>query len=100
MAKMDQHEMAEMENKPMMAGNEVCVPMSAVAIADGEDSTAPEPGDQVSVVLEGKVNRVADGHVYFTATTANGEPMPDKPKTEDEMLEAEGESLRDNLMMS
>lgn len=100
MAEMDEA-MPPMMDKPMMADrNEVCVPMSAVAIADGEDSTAPEPGDQVSVVLEGKVNRVADGHVYFTATTANGEPMPDKPKTEDEMLEAEGKSLRDNLMMS
>lgn len=87
-----------MDEPKMAASNEVCVPMSAVTIADGEDSTAPEPGDQVSVVLEGKVTRVADGHVYFSATTANGEPMPDKPKTEDETLEAEGEALRAAMM--
>jgi len=72
---------------------EVCVPSSAVAIADGDQNTGPEVGDQVAVTLEGKVSRVEGGHVYFTPDTANGEPMG-QPKTEEQELEQEGAELR------
>ncbi len=76
------------------APGEVCVPLSAVAIADGDQQTEPEAGDQVSVTLEGKVVRVADGKVYFKADTANGEPMPAPMPSENEQLEAEGDAIR------
>lgn len=86
---------AVVEAKPApMAKDEVCVPMTAVAIADGDQNTAPEPGDQVAVTLEGKVVRVENGNVYFKPATANGEPMPGPMASEDEQLEAEGEALR------
>jgi len=81
----------EINAAPKMA--DVCVPSSAVAIADGDQTTEPEVGDQVAVTLEGKVSRVEGGHIYFTPDTANGEPMS-APKSEDQELEQEGAELR------
>ena len=68
---------------------EFCVPTSAVSIVnETEQEVAPEPGDELPpVTLEGgKVTRVENGSVYFTAKTANGKeisaPMDAMPENE------------------
>lgn len=82
---------------PAKSHSEVCVPSAALAITDGEGSAVPEPGDQVSVTLEGKVTRVEGDNIYFQADMANGQPMPQAAMTEDEQLQAEANALRAEL---
>jgi len=72
----------EPKSKGSMMG-EICVPTSALEVGDTEhDKTAPEVGDSVEVSLGGKVSRVEGGNVYFTAKTANGEPLAEEETQE------------------
>lgn len=73
---------------------ELCIPESAVAIAEGESgSVAPQPGDMVEATIAGPVTRAEGGNIYFEARTANGEPIPDmgpaKPLDEDAAMDRE-----------
>jgi hypothetical protein len=55
---------------------ELCVPASAISLAgENNEDVAPEPGDQVSLTIEGKVARVEGGNAYITPETCNGEAM-------------------------
>src|SRR4051812_14437803 len=64
-------------DEPASAPEEVCVPLSAVAVNEDENaSTPPDVGDEITVTLGGKVTRVEGSMVYFNPATANGEPIP------------------------
>ena len=59
---------------------EQCVPTSAVSVPEeGEQMAEPEPGDTVRYEVEGKVSRVAGGHVYVDPVSINGQPVEEKP---------------------
>lgn len=78
---------------PAAKSNEICVPVSALAITgEGEEQVAPEPGDRVSVQIEGKVSRVEGDNVYLAAEMANGEPMTGMGMAEDMPMEG-GEEM-------
>lgn len=64
-------------DEPAGAAEEVCVPLSAVAVNEDENaSTPPDVGDDITVTLGGKVTRVEGDKIYFNPATANGEPIP------------------------
>ena len=68
------------------------VPTEAVAIMDGEDQVMPEPGDTVTVTIEGTVEEAGEGGVTVYANTANGvdlgagEDAPEGPSDREGML--------------
>lgn len=78
----------------------LCAPMSALGDS-GEtgEAIAPEPGDTVSMTVEGTLDRVEGGLAYITPTLVNGEPIPEKKAepTEEDSLAAESDELEEEL---
>lgn len=77
---------------------EQCVPAAAVSVPDeGEQLAAPEPGDTVRYVVEGRVTRTDGGHVYVQPTTINGQPVeeakPEQPVDELATMREEAEGM-------
>lgn len=72
-----------------MNNNEICIPANAVANA----GTSPAAGDEIEVNLKGKVTRLEGGQLYFTATSANGQPIAGEESEEptEESLRARAE---------
>lgn len=73
--------------------NEICIPLSAVAVAGEDDMTPPDVGDDVSFTVDGKITRVDNSNAYVEITKANGEDMPAMSDgmdgdTDDQELEA------------
>lgn len=80
-----------------LATREICVPDSALAIADeSQQPVSPEDGDDVSLNITGKVTRRADGHAYIAVKTINGEEVSSaaEPPSEEESMAAEGADIR------
>ena len=80
---------------------DIAVAAAAVAVPDeNETLVAPEPGDVVTVTIEGRVSRVDGEVVYVAPELANGEPMPahqeEATGTEGD-LDREGRHLRRDL---
>lgn len=72
-------EMADGGDLDSVPSLEQCVPVAAVSVPDqDEQMAAPEPGDTVRYEVEGKVNRVAGGHVYVEPIAINGQPVEAK----------------------
>jgi hypothetical protein len=74
----------------------ISIPLSAISLAPegGSDkTTAPEPGDDVSFTVTGKVAQVTGGQAEVYVETANGEPVTGgedgEPTAEDEAAEFE-----------
>ena len=84
------------ETQPSEVTREVCVPLSALSIADeGQQEVAPEPGDDVNISLGGKVARVENGHAYVTVKSLNGEEVGGQEAPDEEQsMAAEGADLR------
>lgn len=55
-----------------MQASEPCIPAAAVEL----DGAMPQPGDPITFEMGATVTRVADGQVYYTPATANGQPIP------------------------
>ena len=60
---------------PAPGGGTLAVPTSALAIAGEKETVAPEPGDRVTVTIEGTVDRCEGDTCHITPETANGEPF-------------------------
>lgn len=78
--------------------NELCVTTAAVSLS-GEtgETVAPEPGDQVTLTVEGKVSRVEGDSVYVQAESANGEPVMGSNAEVPEDIDEEMASLKTDL---
>lgn len=78
-----------MPEKPSTGSmSEVCVPLASVMQEDeGAQGIPPEVGDTVMVQLGGKVTRIDGENVYFTADSANGEPISGAGETEEQMMD-------------
>jgi len=62
---------------------ELCVPTQALAMPDEQDQLAtPEPGDVVTLQVEGKVSRVEGDNAYVTPSSVNGQPIGEKKPAE------------------
>lgn len=80
-----------------LATREICVPDSALAIADeSQQAVSPEDGDDVSLNITGKVTRREGGHAYIAVKSINGEEVSSgaEPPSEAESMAAEGADLR------
>jgi hypothetical protein len=63
----------------MATPNEFCAPVEALGI----DGAQPQEGDQVTVEMQGTLDRVVDGLAYVTAQRVNGQPVPESKPSEE-----------------
>lgn len=71
-----------------MKNGELCVPMGALAEAgEGGAQMTPEMGDEVELIVTGRVTRTEGGEVYIQPTTVNGQPIEDKGGESAESME-------------
>lgn len=90
-------------DKGAMAANELCVPLETLKMpGEDEQMNAPEPGDPVTVTIEGKLSRVdeASGNAYVKMETANGKPLDaeaakvtDTPEQEFSQLHSDAQAM-------
>jgi hypothetical protein len=61
-----------------MSDSEVCVPLSALAMPDGENGDQmanPEVGDKVTFTVDGAVTRIEGDNAYVEPEAVNGQPV-------------------------
>lgn len=79
----------DVNKTPSKTAGEVCVPSDALSVKDDNGQPIdPVVGDEVEVIVKGKVSRVENGEIYVTPTSFNDVEVGQTNTQEDSTDEA------------